>query len=71
MYFKTCRYISNNVLQRQIKSLQQFAQLKGDDRRNVLRNLTNEEYDDVMKVLGNMPYMDFQVRCEGRLNNYF
>ncbi|KAF2893531.1 hypothetical protein ILUMI_12642 [Ignelater luminosus] len=49
---------------RQIKSLQQFAQLKGEERRTILRCLTNEEYDDVMKVLGAMPYVDFQVKCE-------
>jgi translocation protein SEC63 len=35
-----------------IKSLQQFAQLKGEERRSILRNLNDEEYDDVMKVLG-------------------
>jgi translocation protein SEC63 len=48
-----------------IKSLQQFAQLKGEERRSILRNLNDEEYDDVMKVLGNMPYIDFQVKYEG------
>lgn len=50
---------------RQIKSLQQLAQLKGEERRNILRNLSDEQYEDVMKVLGRMPYIDFQVRSEG------
>nr|XP_022906015.1 translocation protein SEC63 homolog [Onthophagus taurus] len=49
---------------RQIKSLQQFAQLKGEDRRSILRSLSEEEYENVMKVLGRMPYIDFQVKCE-------
>ena len=52
-------------MQRQIKSLQQFAQLKGEERRTILRSLSDEEYNDVIKVLGKMPYIDFQVRCEG------
>ncbi|XP_015595625.1 translocation protein SEC63 homolog [Cephus cinctus] len=49
---------------RQIKSLQQFAQLKGDERRQILRNLSDSQYNDVMKVLGNMPYIEFKVRSE-------
>lgn len=49
---------------RQIKSLQQFAQLKGEERRLILRNLTDDQYEDVMKVLENMPYIEFKVRSE-------
>ncbi|XP_003702349.1 translocation protein Sec63 [Megachile rotundata] len=48
----------------QIKSLQQFAQLKGEERRLILRNLSDSQYEDVMKVLGNMPYIEFKVRSE-------
>ena len=51
--------------QHQIKSLQQFAQLKGDERRLILRHLSDSQYEDVMKVLGNMPYIEFKVRSEG------
>ncbi|XP_043273774.1 translocation protein SEC63 homolog isoform X2 [Venturia canescens] len=49
---------------RNIKSLQQFAQLKGEERRQILRNLSDEQYEDVLKVLGNMPYVDFKVQAE-------
>ncbi|XP_039294066.1 translocation protein SEC63 homolog [Nilaparvata lugens] len=49
---------------RQIRSIQQFAQMKAEDRRNVLRNLSNEQYSDVMKVISKMPLIDFQVRSE-------
>lgn len=49
---------------RQIKSLQQFAQLKGEERRLILRNLSDNQYEDIMKILGNMPYIDFKVRSE-------
>lgn len=51
---------------RQIKSLQQFAQLKGEDRRSILKNLSDDEYENVMKVLGQMPYIDFQTQVEGK-----
>nr|XP_023021631.1 translocation protein SEC63 homolog [Leptinotarsa decemlineata] len=49
---------------RQIKTLQQYAQLKGEDRRSLLRNLSEDEYENVMKVLGRMPYIDFQTQVE-------
>jgi len=49
---------------RHIKSIQQVAQLKHEERRHMLRNLSDEQYEDVMKVIGKMPYVDFQVRSE-------
>ncbi|KAF7270058.1 translocation protein Sec63 [Rhynchophorus ferrugineus] len=49
---------------RQIKTLQQYAQLKGEDRRAILRSLSDDEYEDVMKVLGKMPFVDFQITVE-------
>lgn len=52
---------------KQIKSLQQYAQLKSEERRNILRNFSDEEYNNVMKVLGSMPYIDFQVKYEGNI----
>lgn len=50
---------------RQIKSLQQYAQMKGEERRSLLKNLSDDEYENVMKVLGQMPYVDFQTQVEG------
>ncbi|XP_047985994.1 translocation protein SEC63 homolog isoform X1 [Leguminivora glycinivorella] len=47
-----------------IKSLLQLAQLPGDERRQVMRFLNDKQYDDVIKVLGNMPYIHFQVNTE-------
>ncbi|KAJ9579934.1 hypothetical protein L9F63_004407, partial [Diploptera punctata] len=49
---------------RSIRSIQQFAQLKNDERRQTLKSFSDEKYQDIMKVLGNMPYIDFQVRSE-------
>jgi hypothetical protein len=39
--------------------------LPADDRRALLKSIPDEQYADIIKVLGNMPYIDFQVRCEG------
>lgn len=48
-----------------VKSLLQLAQLSSEDRRQVLRFLNDKQYEDVVKVLGNMPYIHFQVNTEG------
>ncbi|OXU27217.1 hypothetical protein TSAR_007043 [Trichomalopsis sarcophagae] len=49
---------------KKVKSLQEFAQLKREDRRSILRGLSDSQFDDIMKVLGNMPFIDFKVRSE-------
>ncbi|XP_063701699.1 translocation protein SEC63 homolog [Culicoides brevitarsis] len=49
---------------RPIRTLQQFAQLSPEETRSILRNLTETEYENVMKALGNMPVVDFSIRCE-------
>ncbi|XP_014363563.2 translocation protein SEC63 homolog [Papilio machaon] len=56
------KYFTNR--KKHIKSLLQLAQLSGEDRRQVLRFLNDKQYEDVMKVLGNMPYIHFQVNTE-------
>jgi translocation protein SEC63 len=57
--------------QRHIKSIQQFVQLTHAERRHILRNLSDEQYEDVMNVIGKMPHIDFQVRSEGELEQMF
>lgn len=49
---------------RHIKNLQQFAQLAPEESRQLLKNLSEQEYGNVMKVLGKMPSVDFSIRCE-------
>ncbi|EDW79329.1 uncharacterized protein Dwil_GK13558 [Drosophila willistoni] len=49
---------------RHVKNLQQFAQLKPEESRTLLKNLTDFEYENIMKVLGKMPLIDFSIRCE-------
>lgn len=54
---------------RHIKNLQQFAQLKPDESRHILKHLSELEYENVMKVLGRMPLIDFSIRCEGKVEH--
>lgn len=63
------KYFTNR--KKHIKSLLQLAQLPGEERRQVMRFLNDTQYDDVMKVLGNMPYIHFQVNTEGELWFWF
>ena len=58
------------MLQRHIKSIHQFAQMKDDDRRSILRFLSDEQYADVLKVMGQMPLIKFNVKSEGKLNEF-
>lgn len=55
-------------LQKYIRNVQQFAQLKVEDKRSILKFLKEDQIDDVIKVVSTMPLIDFQVRCEGKLN---
>lgn len=54
------------LLQKYIRNVQQFAQLKMEDKRSILKFLKEEQIDDVIKVVSKMPLVDFQVRCEGK-----
>lgn len=54
---------------RHIKNLQQFAQLKPDESRHILKHLSDFEYEQVIRVLGRMPLIDFSIRCEGKYFN--
>eukprot|EP00116_Pleurobrachia_bachei_P002077 sb/3462339/ len=55
-YFMTKR---NNV-----KTLLAFAQLTEKERKSRLRMLSEEEYDNMMRVLWSMPYIDMQVKSQ-------
>lgn len=56
------KYFTNR--KKHIKSLMQLAQLPGDERRALLRGLADTQYNDLVRVLGNMPYIHFQVNTE-------
>lgn len=53
-----------NCKKRYIKSLQQFAQMKNEERRSVVKFMSDEQYADMLKVLGNMPFVDLHVQPE-------
>ncbi|XP_037038459.1 translocation protein SEC63 homolog [Bradysia coprophila] len=47
-----------------IKNLQQLAKLNADESRKVMKHLTDFERENLIKVLGKMPLIDFSHRCE-------
>jgi len=49
---------------RNIKTLQQLAKMKDEDRRSLLRTLTDEQYRDVIRVLSLMPLLSVKVTTE-------
>lgn len=49
-----------------IKNLQQLAKLSEDESKKVMKHLGDFERENLMKVLGRMPLIDFSHRCEGK-----
>lgn len=50
-----------SCLKRRIGSIRDFVTMPEPDRRSVLRNLTDEQYDDIMRVCKCYPIID--VKC--------
>lgn len=44
--------------------MEQLARLKEDDRRALLHLLNDAEYNDLIRVLGAMPYVDMSIKYE-------
>ncbi|KAI1286775.1 Translocation protein SEC63 -like protein [Halotydeus destructor] len=49
---------------RYIRNIEHLAQMKDDDRRTMLRNLSDDQYEDIVNVLGSMPLIVLDVRSE-------
>ncbi|XP_029655236.1 translocation protein SEC63 homolog [Octopus sinensis] len=49
---------------RNIRSVKDFLLMKDDDRRFILRNLSDEEYKNLLDVAASMPYITFEVKSE-------
>ena len=49
---------------RNIRNMQQLAQLDDTERRQILRILTDEQYQDVIQFIGQLPLLDVDVRTE-------
>jgi len=55
-------------IQRNIRSLKQLVAMNDEDRRSLLRQLTDSEYRDVLNVCAMMPSVDISAHCEGLIN---
>merc|ERR1712240_163417 len=49
---------------RNIKTLKQLAQMSAEDRRSILRSFTDDQYKDLVKVLGGFPHLTMTVTTE-------
>merc|ERR1719461_2596943 len=49
---------------RNIKSLKQLAMMGDEDRRSLLRTLTDDQYKDLMKVLAGFPQLSVMITTE-------
>lgn len=53
-----------NSKRRNIKSLKQLAMMADEDRRSLLRSLTDEQYKDLVKVLAGFPQLSLVITTE-------
>jgi translocation protein SEC63 len=51
---------------RNIQSIRQFVAMNDSDRRSILRNLTDEQYDDIMRVCSCYPHVEMDVKVKGK-----
>lgn len=49
---------------RNIYDIKQFVQMEDCDRRSILRHLTNEQYEDIMRVCSSYPLIDMTVNTK-------
>lgn len=63
-YGASCKCLSSS-LQYKVRTLQDLVSLKDSDRRNMLRFLGEEKYDEVMAVLGSFPHITMDTKLQG------
>lgn len=63
-YGTSCECLSSS-LQYKVRTLQDLVSLKDSDRRNMLRTLGEEKYDEVMAVLGSFPHITMDTKLQG------
>lgn len=51
--------------QYKVRTLQDLVSLKDSDRRNMLRFLGDEKYDEVMGVLASFPHINMETKLQG------
>ena len=60
----TCIYMYIH-LQRNITSIEQFLMMKSNDRRALVRTLSDEEYNDIMAMCSMLPHVDIEAETQG------
>lgn len=63
-YGASCKCLSSS-LQYKVRTLQDLVSLKDSDRRNMLRLLGEEKYDEIMAVLGSFPHITMDTKLQG------
>nr|KAG5706886.1 hypothetical protein BaRGS_021392 [Batillaria attramentaria] len=51
---------------RNIRHIREFAAMKDEDRRQMLRSLTDAEYRNIVTVAASLPYVEMTIRSEGK-----
>ena len=58
--------LSLSLSQRNITSIEQFVVMKSDDRRALVRTLSDEEYMDIMAMCSMLPHVDIEAETQGK-----
>lgn len=58
--------LAHVLSQYKVRSLQDLVSLKDSDRRNMLRFLGEEKYDEVLAVLGSFPHITMETKLQGK-----
>ena len=45
--------------------------MKDEDRRSILRHLTNEQYDDIIRVSSSYPLVNMDVKVKGNCGQFW
>jgi translocation protein SEC63 len=64
-------HVSDDILRhfitrkRNIRTIRDLAKMKEEDRRPMLRNLSDQDYYDLLLVLMQMPLIEMNAKCQG------
>jgi len=59
-------HLSLSLFQRNIASIEQFASLPPVERRKLVRNLSDEEYSDILAVCSTFPHVAIEAETQGQ-----
>jgi hypothetical protein len=61
-------YLIDCITKRNIFTIKQFVTMKDADRRSVLRYLSDEQYEDIMRVCSSYPNIDMNVEFKSKFH---